>query len=1367
MAAAAGPATPQRPLPGAFTVTPANPGQGSTIFAAQAASLRQNIQPQTTGSPGAVNNSKDSTGAEDAAKTINNALQYDANFPSMEDYIQQGISGKYELPSAQAWLPFQKLKMHDLPPRLLEQANLSGMGMTMGIFPTLSHAWVALDNCLYLWDYTLPNPEIIGFEENTQPITAVKLVPPKPGVFIDDIRQMIVICTANDMLLLGVAAQTTPTGAQTIALYNTRMSIPIKGLGVSYIEASKKTGRIFFTGSLSDDIYEFQYQQDEGWFRGKCNRVCHTKSTMNFVSENIQAVGHYFGPQAKAKALRQLVIDDSRNMLYTLSTASDIRVWLIKDRLEQSLIRPMSSLLQNSGHFSSRTDLLTGRDVALCALSAMPLAEAGKVSLMATTNTGCRLYMSLTRGYGFPADAQNPPSSMQILHIRFPPKDPNAPAPAPQPTQNTLSTYSQASNEPAVDNTSTYLKPTTMAYRFSPGYFMAFQPHPLDPEHKDRVFCAAPDTARLSNRSEATPGTNFTEYGQWIDLPSEMQQVMSMSGDFGATGQPAGFGNELAVQFDMTSPEFAIVTTTGVQTLRRRRLVDIFAALMKYGSSHTDGIDGDVKHFVRTYGRAETAATSLAVACGQGVDVAENRVATVTDPEVLEKARRAFIEHGGKPEWSINNEEVPNGGPVDNTKPSPRYEGTAIYISRIIRSIWKQTIMKDFAKPGTGSKLAPTINLDKLRSIQRDLTSLKEFLDRNRSFIEGLAGPQTLSKATTRQEEMAIQGEHQKMHALLQLVNSISEGISFVLVLFDERIEDVLALLHEESRNRAKQLTFEGLFVSTAGRELAKELVKAIVNRNIANGSNVDTVAEALRRRCGSFCSADDVIIFKASEQIRRAEDSQGRTEGARMLLNESSKLFQKVAGSLTYDNVKSAVESYYRMSFYAGAVQLCLSVAHEKDKPKRALAWTKDGRPKNDAREAAFNERKQYYDLIFATLRQLDTDTAAMPEVEDGKYTLAIRRRNEAYDIVNNSDDIAFLATLYDWYCNDLNQPERLLETDNVYVIQYLQQMSENSRPHADLLWRYYAHHNDYLSAANMQLTIARSHFEGLTLEERIGYLSRARTNASTRQTVLTDNRQSKQKLLREVSDLLDIAAVQDEILQRIKNEPRLTKEKRDELMQRLSYFVLEIDELFGKFADSAGYHDICIILYQVADHRNPADIMGSWQNLINQTHEESYAIHGRARRPWEAVGEKVRALGRRLHSSSATFPIPILLPMLERYIIQPQEEHPPPSWAIDIMLELDIPHETLLPVLEQLYYSNEHPFVGSKRKIVASKMVYLLQKWFEASVRSGERILFGSEENASTVQDCLASLLRGDLDPTWRQQAEALAARIAQAMR
>lgn len=1366
MASAGAPATPVRPLPGAFLATPA-PGQGSTIFAANNATLNARQQPAPTASdaPGAAaHNAAHSTPVQTAADTINRARERERNFPEMETYISQGVSGEYELPSSPAWLPFQKLKMHDLPQRLLEQANHSGMGMQMGIFPPLAHAWVALDNCLYLWDYTMPNPEIIGFEENSQPITAVKLVTPKPGVFVADIKHLIVICTATEMLLLGVAAQTTPTGAQTVALYNTKMKINVKGIGVKFIAASQKTGRIFFAGSFTDDIYEFYYQQDEGWFRGQCQKVCHTKKGLNYVSENIHAVGHYFGPQTQSKKLVQLVIDDSRNLMYSLSNTSEIKVWLVKKDLEQSLSRPLAALLQNTGHFNSRTELLTGRDVAISALSAIPATESRKLTLLATTTTGCRLYLSLTRGYGYQADAQNPPSSMQVLHIRFPPKDPNAPAAAAQPGSTAMPPYSQPGGQ--VDSNSKYLTPTSMAYRFLPGYWMAFQPHPEDPQHRDRVFCVAPDMVRLQNRSDAGPwNAKFAEYGQWIDLPAEMQQVMSMTPDFNASDEPLGFGNEMAVQFDQPASEFAIVTLTGIQTIRRRRLVDNFAAMLKYGSSDNEGVEGDIKRFIRLYGREETAATALAVACGQGMDVSENRVATVTDPEVIEKARKAFIEHGGHPEYNAN-ADLGSTNPEDNTRPSPRHDGMALYISRLVRSIWAARIVKDASVPGAGAKLEPTVKLDKLRSIQRDLAALREFLDRNKSFIEGLAGPQALSRVTTVQEEHALKGEHKKMHSLVQLISSISEGISFVLVLFDEQIEEILALIPEASREKTKQLTFESLFVSASGRELAKELVKAIVNRNIANGSNVDTVAEALRRRCGSFCSADDVIIFKAQEQLERARAGAPQSEAGRLLLNDSSRLFQKVAANLTNENLDAAVKIYIETEFYAGAIQLCLTVAHEKDPAKRALSWMRDGMPENDQRSEAYQARTNCYWLIFHIIAQLDSSTANIADVVDGKNNKAMRRRSEAYDVINNSDDVVFLTCLYDWYVGQ-HQAERLLEINNSYVVEYLKNRATNSRAHADLLWRYFAAHHDYLQAAEVQLVIAKSSFDDLNLADRIGYLSRARTNASTRQTILTDSRQSKQKVLREVSDLLEIANIQDEIMQRIKDEPRMNDDARAKWTGRLNGVILPLEELFTQYADMAQYHDICLLIFQAADHRNPADIQASWQGLITTADHEAPARHNRQAARWEAVGVKVREVGLRVHNSPSVFPIQTIYRMLEAYALAaPHESSPPPTWPVEVFLSLEVPYETLLPAQEQIYYSNEAPFTGSKRRRIASNMVFLLVKWFEASERSGERVLFGSEENVDIVSNCLANLLRADMDAPAKQAAENLVAKIQRAM-
>ena len=1353
------PATPQRPIPGGFAATPAGASTpaaasqqplGQTIFAANAATLRQNAPAQQSSSaPAQQSSSQTRTPIERAARTINNTFEREMQFPALEDYVQQGVSGEYEQPKAGSALePFQKMKLHDLPPRLLEQANRSQMTMLMGVFAPIGYAWVAFDTFLYLWDYNSPNPEILGFEENDRNITAVHMVPPRPGVFVKEIKHMIVVCTDAEMLLLGVAKTTADNGVPDVALYNTRMSIPIRGLSVDKVQAGA-SGRIFFTGRNTDDIYEFQYQQEEGWFRGKTARLCHTKSNIGFVPAKITAVGSFFGSNTPAQHITQIEIDDSRALLYTLHSTSEIKVWLIRDgTLDQAISRPFSALLQNTGHFSNRTDLLTGRDVTIKGISVLPKAETSKLCLMATTSTGCRLYLSLTRGYGYPADASNPPTSLQILHIRFPPKDPNAPQQSGQ--SQALTQTGQAHSQ--VDNTSRLLTPTVTASRFSPGYWFAVCQDPHD-DQRDRVYITAPDSARLKGPQGNGP-MNYVEYGQWISLPALATSVHELSEAFAAAAEPRGFGNELAVQFDKPTAEFAIVTTTGILTIRRKRLVDVLAAVMRYGASGEDGMEGDVKRFVRTYGRAETCATALAVACGKGTDVADSRVASISDPEVLERARKVFIEHGGSADFNANSV-VDNGTNLaENVIPSPRHDGIALYISRLIRSIWKAQIIKSDPAPAPGGpKFIPMIGLDSLRTIQRDLTTLRDFLDRNRSFIEGLAGPDSLRNAKTRQDEIALQGEHQHMNSLVQLLETISEGISFVIVLFDERVEDILALLPDDSRGKALQLTYENLFVSNAGHDLAKELVRAIVNRNIANGSNVDTVAETLRRRCGSFCSADDVIIFKAQEQVNRAKDAGGHTEQGRALLNESQRLFQKCAASLQTDYLQKAVQDYIDMDFYAGAIQLCLTVANEKDKSKRALAWVRDGRPSDDTRLAVYFARAQGYKMIFEVIRHLDDKTKHAPEFADGKITLDMKRRSEAYDVINSSDDMVFLTDLYDWYVGvqtfpdvqPYGEPDRLLEIDNPFVVEYLRKRSQDHRLHNDLLWRYFAHHNDYLQAAGVQLDLARSGFEELTLSDRIEYLSRARTNASTRQTIITDSRQSKQRLLREISDLIDIAEVQQELLERLKSESRIQDPaQKAKLTHDLDGVIQPVELLFNTYADPARYHDICILLYKVADHRNPADIKASWEQLVKDTSQESIALYGQSMQPWEAVGDKVRRLGRRLGLNPSTFPIQTLLPLLEAYAQEPRSQHPPDSWAIDILLELEIPHETLLPVLENMFYANMQPFTGAKKRKLGEKMVYLIQHWFAASERSGERVLFGSEENQVMVTDCLGSLSR-----------------------
>jgi nuclear pore complex protein Nup155 len=460
-----------------------------------------------------------------------------------------------------------------------------------------------------------------------------------------------------------------------------------------------------------------------------------------------------------------------------------------------------------------------------------------------------------------------------------------------------------------------------MAFRFPPGYSLCVAPSFDGQGQTDAMFVSAPDSGRIARPQDPAQAvaTKFQEQGIWMGVNGHVEDIGLVSPPFAAASVPLGFGNELAVQFDDPISEIAILTNTGIHTIRRRRLVDIFAAAIRSGAG-PEGVEGEVRRFIRLYGRGETTATALAVACGQGTDMnPDARVAKISDPDVLDQARKVFIEHGGKPVFNENSVVDQSVPPLDNVRPSPRHEGISLYVSRIVRSIWMAPIIRESVSPQGGLAVVPSVSMSKLRSIQGDITKLQEFLKTNRVYIEGLAGPESLARVTTKQEEIALQAEHRALHSLTLLISDVIEGLSFVLVLFDERVEEIVLSLPDHSRQQLRKLTYEGLFASTGGKELAKELVKAIVNRNIANGSNVDTVAEALRRRCGSFCSAEDVVIFKAQEQLKKASETGGTSSAGRSLLFESLRLLKKVAASLAHENLQSTVEQYVNMQYYAG----------------------------------------------------------------------------------------------------------------------------------------------------------------------------------------------------------------------------------------------------------------------------------------------------------------------------------------------------------------------------------------------------------------------------------------------------------------
>jgi nuclear pore complex protein Nup155 len=123
--------------------------------------------------------------------------------------------------------------------------------------------------------------------------------------------------------------------------------------------------------------------------------------------------------------------------------------------------------------------------------------------------------------------------------------------------------------------------------------------------------------------------------------------------------------------------------------------------------------------------------------------------------------------------------------------------------------------------------------------------------------------------------------------------------------------------------------------------------------------------------------------------------------------------------------------------------------------------------------------------------------------------------------------------------------------------VISYLQRKSSQDVFHADLLWRYYSQAGRPHEAAKVQLDLAKSAFE-LSLDRRIEYLIRAKANASAYTPGIA--RSNRQRTLREITDFLDVANIQDDILQKLMADSRISERQREEVRRELDGQIQDV---------------------------------------------------------------------------------------------------------------------------------------------------------------------------------------------------------------
>lgn len=211
----------------------------------------------------------------------------------------------------------------------------------------------------------------------------------------------------------------------------------------------------------------------------------------------------------------------------------------------------------------------------------------------------------------------------------------------------------------------------------------------------------------------------------------------------------------------------------------------------------------------------------------------------------------------------------------------------------------------------------------------------------------------------------------------------------------------------------------------------------------------------------------------------------------------------------------------------------------------------------------------------------------------------------------------------------------------------------------------------------------------------------------------------------------------------------------------------MLTIFQLYNQYADQASYFAICLQIYQAADHRNPADVYSTWQSLFDFEHGVIAEQGEKAtQRPYEHIITTVTELAHRLQLSDNIFAVNIVVPILEKYAFENQRDVGPPTWTMDLLIDVGLPYESILQILESMFYNDEQPFHGNNRRVIANHMVYLIKRWFEHCVRTNTR-LFGGDEQAADVSQMLLMLVQNGLQPPEVGDANELRQKIARVIR
>ena len=479
-------------------------------------------------------------------------------------------------------------------------------------------------------DSSIDSEEISSFSDQPDVITYAATIQPKPGVFIDEISYLLVLCTPISVLLIGVSVS--PVTGQDgrvhkeIKMYATDMSVSTDVEMTSVVGTAD--GRIFMCGSQDGCLYELHYQEKEGWFGKRVQLINHSVGGVQTLfpklmgkSDGTQVLMTYFsGADPRIDRVTSVVVDKKRNVFYTLSSNSTISVYKTNGDKAVQHLQTLSNICKLAQDKAPSSPALSPKNFSIVSIQVIdPVESRGHIQLhlMAITTNGVRLFFSPQAsmgGYGY-SSAPGAYKTLGVQHVRLPPTNLLHPDEQTNPMHSqAMSSYSLVQANPPPTASRPYILSSIESASYFAGLTIATQQGDVDT--LDYILLLSPDLPKIGSFGQP-PTQQLTSYqastysgyagpqGPQRPPLTEQATLLPIPGrtwamcpaprdphdEVYATHDPV-VTNELVYQFTEPTREFIVMTNVGLSFLAKRRPIDALKVALE------EAMDGNTSSIV-------------------------------------------------------------------------------------------------------------------------------------------------------------------------------------------------------------------------------------------------------------------------------------------------------------------------------------------------------------------------------------------------------------------------------------------------------------------------------------------------------------------------------------------------------------------------------------------------------------------------------------------------------------------------------------------------------------------------------------------------------------------------------------------------